>query len=194
MAVWVCRRPRLHLVRASPDPLVHLRALPREKRVSWGRHRPTANRSPQTPRPRPAEPTLRRGTGGTAGTGRPLRAGASDLRLDTMHPDRYPQHSPKGEAGKMGQKPQAEEALKDVSVYFSREEWAEMGDWEKGRYQNLKRNFEVLLSLGPRAPPPAFICHRRQATELQEEDPEDSDEEWTPRRQGEGREEPELPS
>ena len=38
------------------------------------------------------------------------------------------------------------------------------------------------------------MCHRRQATKLQEQDPEDSDEEWTPRQQGEGQEEPELPS
>ena len=44
--------------------------------------------------------------------------------------------------------PQAEDAWKDVSLYFSGDEWAAMGDWEKGRYRNLKRNFEVLLSLG----------------------------------------------
>ena len=44
--------------------------------------------------------------------------------------------------------PQAEDAWKDVSLYFSGDEWAAMGDWEKGRYRNLKRNFDVLLSLG----------------------------------------------
>ncbi|XP_036908488.1 histone-lysine N-methyltransferase PRDM9-like [Sturnira hondurensis] len=34
---------------------------------------------------------------------------------------------------------------------------------------------------GLRAPRPAFLCHRRrQAAELQEEDPEDADEEWAP--------------
>ncbi|XP_053526503.1 histone-lysine N-methyltransferase PRDM7-like [Artibeus jamaicensis] len=58
-----------------------------------------------------------------------------------------------------------------------------MGDWEKGPYRNVRRNFHVLTSLGLRAPRPAFMCHRGQATELQEEDPEDSDEEWAPRRQ-----------
>ncbi|XP_035873609.1 histone-lysine N-methyltransferase PRDM9-like isoform X3 [Phyllostomus discolor] len=37
---------------------------------------------------------------------------------------------------------------------------------------------------GLRAAPPAFLCHRRrQATELQEGNPEDSDEEWAPRQQ-----------
>ena len=39
---------------------------------------------------------------------------------------------------------------------------------------------------GLRAPRPAFMCHRRQATKPQVDDPEDSDEEWTPRQQGEG--------
>ncbi|KAM5311679.1 histone-lysine N-methyltransferase PRDM7-like [Glossophaga mutica] len=100
-----------------------------------------------------------------------------------MNPDGGPQERPEGEAGRMGRRPQAEEALREASLYFSREEWAAMGDWEKGRYRNVKRNFDMLLSLGLRAPRPAFMCHRRQATELQEEDPEDSDEEWTPRQQ-----------
>ncbi|KAM5311821.1 histone-lysine N-methyltransferase PRDM9-like isoform 2-T5 [Glossophaga mutica] len=56
-----------------------------------------------------------------------------------------------------------------------------MGDWDKAR--DVKRSFDMLTSLGLRAPQPAFMCHRRQATELQEEDPEDSDEECTPRQQ-----------
>ncbi|XP_053528424.1 histone-lysine N-methyltransferase PRDM9-like [Artibeus jamaicensis] len=98
-----------------------------------------------------------------------------------MNPDRGPQHSPEGEAGRTLQ---AEEASKDAFLYFSREEWDEMGDREKSRYQNVKRNFEVLPSLGLRAPRPAFLCHHRErATELEEEDPEDSDEEWTPTKQ-----------
>ncbi|KAM5290075.1 histone-lysine N-methyltransferase PRDM9-like isoform 1-T1 [Glossophaga mutica] len=58
-----------------------------------------------------------------------------------------------------------------------------MGDWEKGRYRNAKRNFNVHISPGLRAPRPPFMCHRRQTTELQEEDPEDSDEKWAPRQQ-----------
>ncbi|XP_053524570.1 histone-lysine N-methyltransferase PRDM9-like isoform X2 [Artibeus jamaicensis] len=105
---------------------------------------------------------------------------------DAMNPDGGPQHSPEGEAGRAGrtgQMPQAEEALEDASLCFSAEEWAEMGDPDKGRYQNLGRNFHALTSLGLRAPRPASMCHRSQTTELQEEDPEDSDEEWNPRQQ-----------
>ncbi|XP_071076203.1 histone-lysine N-methyltransferase PRDM7-like [Desmodus rotundus] len=109
--------------------------------------------------------------------------GASTRGWDAMNPDGGPQERPEGGAGQTGRKPQAKDGLKDISLYFSKEEWAVMGDWEKGRYRNLKRNFHVLISLGLRAPRPAFMCHRRQATKLQEQDPEDSDEEWTPRQQ-----------
>ncbi|XP_045706651.1 histone-lysine N-methyltransferase PRDM9-like [Phyllostomus hastatus] len=101
-----------------------------------------------------------------------------------MNPDRGPQERPEGEAGGTGWTSQAKEALKDTSLYFSREEWAEMGDWEKGQYQNVKRNLDVLTSPGFRPPRPAFMCHRhRQATQLQERDPEDSVEERAPRQQ-----------
>ncbi|XP_036905849.1 histone-lysine N-methyltransferase PRDM9-like [Sturnira hondurensis] len=56
------------------------------------------------------------------------------------------------------------------------------GDREKRRYRNAQRNFHVLAGPGLRALRPAFLCHhRRQVTELQEEDPEDADEEWAPR-------------
>lgn len=44
----------------------------------------------------------------------------------------------------------------------------------------------VCLLPGLRAPRPAFMCHRRRASRRRDEDAEDSDEEWTPRQQGEG--------
>ena len=44
--------------------------------------------------------------------------------------------------------PQAEDARKDVSLYFSGDKWAPMGDGEKGRHWNLQRNLDVLLSRG----------------------------------------------
>ncbi|KAM5291615.1 histone-lysine N-methyltransferase PRDM9-like [Glossophaga mutica] len=51
---------------------------------------------------------------------------------DTMNPDGGPQGRPEGRAGRSRQDPQ---------------EWAAIGDWEKGRYRNVKRNFDVLVSL-----------------------------------------------
>ncbi|XP_053436273.1 histone-lysine N-methyltransferase PRDM7-like [Nycticebus coucang] len=76
------------------------------------------------------------------------------------------------------------DAFKDISKYFSKEEWAEMGDLEKIRHRNVKRNHDVLIDRGLRAPRPALMGHRRQAIKYQVDDAEDSDEEWTPRQQG----------
>ncbi|KAM5208664.1 histone-lysine N-methyltransferase PRDM9-like [Hipposideros larvatus] len=108
-----------------------------------------------------------------------------------MSPARSPQGSPGGDARRGRRKPEADDDFRDISVYFSREEWTAMGDWEKARYRNVKRNYEVLLSLGQRfcfvpglgASRPAFMCHRRQDVRAQADDTEDSDEEWTPRKQ-----------
>ena len=44
--------------------------------------------------------------------------------------------------------PQVKDKFKDISIYFSKEEWAEMGEREKIRYRNVKRNYEMLVSIG----------------------------------------------
>ncbi|OWK03981.1 hypothetical protein Celaphus_00014157, partial [Cervus elaphus hippelaphus] len=101
-----------------------------------------------------------------------------------MRPNRSQEESTEGDAGRTERKPTAKDAFKDISVYFSKEEWEEMGEWEKIRYRNVKRNYEVLIAIGFRATQPAFMHHRRQLIKPQVDDTEDSDEEWTPRQQG----------
>ncbi|XP_057567684.1 histone-lysine N-methyltransferase PRDM7 [Hippopotamus amphibius kiboko] len=100
-----------------------------------------------------------------------------------MSPDRSPEKSTEGDTGRTECKSTVRDAFKDISIYFSKEEWTEMGEWEKIRYRNVKRNYEALITIGLRAPRPAFMCHRRQAVKPQVDDIEDSDEEWTPRQQ-----------
>uniref|UniRef100_G1TIB2 PR/SET domain 7 n=1 Tax=Oryctolagus cuniculus TaxID=9986 RepID=G1TIB2_RABIT len=91
--------------------------------------------------------------------------------------------SPGADAGQARGKPEVQDAFRDISIYFSKEEWAEMGEWEKSRYRNVKRNYCALVAIGLRAPRPAFMCHRRLAVRARADDTEDSDEEWTPRQQ-----------
>lgn len=97
-----------------------------------------------------------------------------------MNPDRDPQERPEEEAGRAGRRPkvrgpaggggwrwpppragadgrtdgrslpQPRAACRDVSVYFSREEWAQMGAWERARHRNVRSNYEALLSIGDR--------------------------------------------
>ncbi|CAK6437568.1 unnamed protein product [Pipistrellus nathusii] len=104
-----------------------------------------------------------------------------------MNPDRCPQErpeSPEEEVRRAGCRPTTRDAFRDVSVYFSREEWAQMSAWERARHRNVKSNYEALLRIGLRAPRPAFMCHRRRTAKPpteDAEDSEDSDEEWTPR-------------
>lgn len=43
---------------------------------------------------------------------------------------------------------QVKDEFKDISIYFSKEEWAEMGEWEKIRYRNVKKNYKMLVSIG----------------------------------------------
>ncbi|XP_072802989.1 histone-lysine N-methyltransferase PRDM7 isoform X2 [Vicugna pacos] len=100
-----------------------------------------------------------------------------------MSPDRSSEESTEGDAGEREWKPTGKDTFKDISIYFSKEEWTEMGEWEKIRYRNVKRNYEALITIGLRAPRPAFMCHRRKAIKPQVDDTEDSDEEWTPRQQ-----------
>ncbi|XP_065775595.1 histone-lysine N-methyltransferase PRDM9-like [Muntiacus reevesi] len=101
-----------------------------------------------------------------------------------MRPNRSPEESTEGNAGRTEWKPTAKDAFKDISVFFSKEEWEEMGEWEKIRYRNVKRNYEALIAIGFRATRPDFMHPRRQAIKPQGDDTEDSDEEWTPRQQG----------
>ncbi|XP_060981880.1 histone-lysine N-methyltransferase PRDM9-like [Dama dama] len=101
-----------------------------------------------------------------------------------MRPNRSPEESTEGDSGRTERKPTDKDAFKDISVYFSKEEWEEMGEWEKIRYRNVKRNYEALIAIGFRATRPDFMHHRRQVIKPQVDDPEDSDEEWTPRQQG----------
>ncbi|KAM6143767.1 histone-lysine N-methyltransferase PRDM9-like isoform 2-T2 [Erethizon dorsatum] len=82
-----------------------------------------------------------------------------------------------------GLKPQVKNDFKDISRYFSREEWAKMGESEKKRYQHVKNNYDMMLSIGLRPCRPAFMCRGRRSSRPQLDDSEDSDEEWTPRQQ-----------
>uniref|UniRef100_A0A671G4S0 PR/SET domain 7 n=1 Tax=Rhinolophus ferrumequinum TaxID=59479 RepID=A0A671G4S0_RHIFE len=100
-----------------------------------------------------------------------------------MSPGRSPEESPERNTRRRRWKPKANDAVRDISMYFSKEEWTAMGDWEKTRYRNVKRNYEAMLALGLRASRPAFMCQHRRAMRPQADDTEDSDEEWTPRRQ-----------
>ncbi|KAJ6623376.1 hypothetical protein lerEdw1_014845, partial [Lerista edwardsae] len=81
---------------------------------------------------------------------------------------------------KKGQKPKAEDAFKGLSIYFPKEQWSEMGEWEKIRYKNMKQNYEFMIQLGLPTPKPTFMYYARQSSKSEENESSESDEEWTP--------------
>uniref|UniRef100_A0A4W2D682 Histone-lysine N-methyltransferase PRDM9 n=1 Tax=Bos indicus x Bos taurus TaxID=30522 RepID=A0A4W2D682_BOBOX len=92
-----------------------------------------------------------------------------------MRPNRSPEESTEGDAGRTEWKPM----VRGRGRRMGRD-----GRMGKIRYRNVKRNYEVLITIGFRAARPAFMHHRRQVIKPQVNDIKDSDEEWTPRQQG----------
>ncbi|CAD7689296.1 unnamed protein product [Nyctereutes procyonoides] len=48
----------------------------------------------------------------------------------TVSNNRFPEETPERASGRTGWKPKAKDAFKDISIYFSKEEWTQMGDWD----------------------------------------------------------------
>ncbi|XP_067831265.1 histone-lysine N-methyltransferase PRDM9 [Heptranchias perlo] len=88
-----------------------------------------------------------------------------------------------GEGKSMSGKMKSEilEKFKDIAVHFSKDEWAELSEWEKIRYKNVKQNYETMLAIGLNVPKPAFMSRRSRGRQPPVYDSSDSDEEWTPK-------------
>ncbi|KFO21642.1 Histone-lysine N-methyltransferase PRDM9 [Fukomys damarensis] len=98
-------------------------------------------------------------------------------------PEHRPEEEKEEDSAGAGPPPKVKDAFKDISRYFSKEEWAKMGEFEKKRYRNVKNNYSTMLSIGLKARRPAFMCRRRRTSTTNPPvgDSDDSDEEWTPR-------------
>uniref|UniRef100_A0A8C7AQE7 KRAB-related domain-containing protein n=1 Tax=Neovison vison TaxID=452646 RepID=A0A8C7AQE7_NEOVI len=76
-------------------------------------------------------------------------------------------------------------AFKDISKYFSKEEWAKLGYSDKITYVYMKRNYDTMTSLGNRkATLPAFMCPKKRAMKSNGRDSDDDQNE----NQGESKE------
>uniref|UniRef100_UPI00398E7B58 zinc finger protein 419-like n=1 Tax=Pristiophorus japonicus TaxID=55135 RepID=UPI00398E7B58 len=52
------------------------------------------------------------------------------------------------------------DVFKDITIHFSKDEWAELCEWEKICHKNMKRNYEAMLAIGLNVPKPAFMSRR----------------------------------
>nr|XP_019571367.1 PREDICTED: putative protein SSX6 [Rhinolophus sinicus] len=74
------------------------------------------------------------------------------------------------------------EAFNDISKYFSKKEWAKLGDLQQRTYVYMKRNYDYMTLLGLNTNCPYFMCSPNQSTNAPESD---SDEYQSPRNQDE---------
>ncbi|XP_055463909.1 protein SSX1-like [Psammomys obesus] len=54
-------------------------------------------------------------------------------------------------------------AFRDISTYFSEEEWANLTKWQKSAYVYMKRNYVRMTGLGITVNQPVFMRHKKQA-------------------------------
>ncbi|XP_059106525.1 protein SSX1-like [Peromyscus eremicus] len=57
------------------------------------------------------------------------------------------------------------EAIKDISTYFTEEEWAKLTKWQKSAYVYMKRNYIRMTGLGVTVNQPVFMRCKEQAKE-----------------------------
>ncbi|BFZ07827.1 hypothetical protein BsWGS_10866 [Bradybaena similaris] len=74
-----------------------------------------------------------------------------------------------------------------ISEFFTSEQFAEISEYEKQLFSNLRQHFEALRSLGLPVTPPEFMLRNRSEKERQKlvtpaviESLDGSDSEWTP--------------
>ncbi|XP_036082858.1 putative protein SSX6 [Rousettus aegyptiacus] len=72
-------------------------------------------------------------------------------------------------SGKDSQKSEEKcKAFKDICKYFSKEEWAKLGNSQKYTYVYMKRNYDTMTSLGLNATLPAFMNPNKQTAKSPE--------------------------
>ncbi|XP_077003136.1 putative protein SSX6 [Tamandua tetradactyla] len=84
-----------------------------------------------------------------------------------MNSDNSFKKSPKDDTPRVEKK---SKAFKNISKYFTEEEWAELGYSEKISYVYLKRNYETMTKLGLNTTLPDFMCPNRRPIRPKRED------------------------
>ncbi|XP_064411172.1 zinc finger protein 726-like [Latimeria chalumnae] len=62
--------------------------------------------------------------------------------------------------------PQTEETHEDIKMYFTKEEWVELQDWEKEVYKNLKEHYGIITSFGYYISKPDFMCEIKETHQV----------------------------
>ncbi|XP_064418977.1 zinc finger protein 420-like [Latimeria chalumnae] len=55
-----------------------------------------------------------------------------------------------------------ENTFKDIEKYFSKDEWADLQDWEKEVYRTIKEHYDTVISFGYNFPKPDFMSEVKE--------------------------------
>ncbi|XP_064419906.1 zinc finger protein 726-like isoform X1 [Latimeria chalumnae] len=59
-----------------------------------------------------------------------------------------------------------EETFEKIEVYFTKDEWVELHDWEKEVYRDIKEHYDIIISFGYDFPKPDFMCQTKETHPL----------------------------
>ncbi|KAL5020798.1 hypothetical protein ScPMuIL_002119 [Solemya velum] len=69
----------------------------------------------------------------------------------------------------------------DIDPFFTKAEMSKMSNYEKLRFKNMRKNFEMMVAVGLPVPKPSFMKNvRSRRKKVVEPESDDSDEDWTP--------------
>ncbi|XP_064419921.1 zinc finger protein 660-like isoform X2 [Latimeria chalumnae] len=56
-----------------------------------------------------------------------------------------------------------EETFEDIEMYFTKDEWAELQNWEKEVYRDIKEHYDIILSFGYKISKPDFMSEIKES-------------------------------
>ncbi|XP_014354462.2 zinc finger protein 184-like [Latimeria chalumnae] len=59
-----------------------------------------------------------------------------------------------------------ERTFAEIEMYFTREEWRELQDWEKEVYRDIKEHYDIVISYRYTFPKPDFVCEREETSQI----------------------------
>ncbi|XP_006013996.1 zinc finger protein 664-like [Latimeria chalumnae] len=59
-----------------------------------------------------------------------------------------------------------EKTFAEIEMYFTKDEWEELQDWEKEVYRDIKEHYDTVISYGYTFPKPGFMCEREETDRL----------------------------
>ncbi|KAL5005885.1 hypothetical protein ScPMuIL_017043, partial [Solemya velum] len=69
----------------------------------------------------------------------------------------------------------------DIAPFFTKAEMSKMSNYEKLRFKNMRKNFEMMVAVGLPVPKPSFMKNvRSRRKKVVKPESDDSDEDWTP--------------